>query len=61
MTIAHIALFSRRMSDESRSAKAQPIHLRLSEGRQKDELYERPLEGTIGTARLLLMLVSEMI
>ena len=35
---------------EIRSAKAQPIHLRLSKGRPTDELNERPLEGPISTA-----------
>ena len=37
--------------NESRSAKAQPIHMRLSKGRPTDELNERPLEGSISTAR----------
>ena len=37
--------------NESRSAKAQPIHLRPLKGRPTDELNERPLEGPISTAR----------
>jgi hypothetical protein len=37
--------------NESRSAKEQPIHLRLSKGHPTDELNERPLEGPISTAR----------
>ena len=34
-----------------RSAKAQPIHLRLSKGRPTDELNERPLQGPKSTVR----------
>jgi hypothetical protein len=37
--------------NESRSAKAQPIHLRPLKGRPTDKLNEHPLEGPISTAR----------